>query len=74
VKPAGMIVFPAGPAAQTPVMNQACDKGVKIVIMDSPATGVRCASTLVGADHYQLGAIVGKWLVDHPTPSKESAS
>jgi ribose transport system substrate-binding protein len=69
--PSGLIVFPGGPAAQTPVMNQACDKGVKIIIMDSPATGVKCQSALVGADHRQLGAIVGKWLVEHPPSSKE---
>ncbi|SBW23406.1 hypothetical protein FDG2_3765 [Candidatus Protofrankia californiensis] len=69
--PAGFIVFPAGPAAQTPVLNQACDKGVKVVIIDSPADGVKCQVNFIGADHYQLGASVGQWLVDHPSASKE---
>jgi ribose transport system substrate-binding protein len=69
--PAGLIVFPAGPAAQTPVLNQACDQGTKIIILDSPATGVKCQASLVGANHYQLGAIVGQWLAKHPAPSKQ---
>lgn len=69
--PAGLIVFPAGPAAQTPVLNQACDQGVKVIILDSPATGVKCQASLVGANHYQLGTIVGQWLSKHPAPSKD---
>lgn len=69
--PAGLIVFPAGPAAQTPVLNDACNQDVKIVILDSPATGVKCAASLVGADHYQLGALVGQWLAQHPPASKQ---
>jgi ribose transport system substrate-binding protein len=71
LNPAGLIVFPNGPAAQTLVLNQACDKGVKVVIMDSPATGVKCQSSFVGANHYQLGVEDGKWLIAHPPSSKE---
>ncbi len=71
LQPAGLVVFPAGPAAQTPVLNQACDKGIKVIIIDSPAQGVNCQSSFVGADHRQLGELAGKWLIDHPTPSKE---
>jgi ribose transport system substrate-binding protein len=71
LNPAGLIVFPNGPAAQTPVLNQACDRDVKVIIMDSPATGVKCQSALVGADHRALGALVGKWLVEQPPASKE---
>jgi ribose transport system substrate-binding protein len=69
--PAGLIVFPNGPAAQTPILNRACDQGVKIVIMDSPAEGIKCQGSLVGADHHELGAIVGKWMVQHPPATKE---
>lgn len=69
--PAGMIIFPAGPAAQTPILNKACDQGVEVIILDSPAQGVKCQAALVGADHHQLGARVGEWLVDNPAPSKE---
>jgi ribose transport system substrate-binding protein len=71
LNPAAMIIFPAGPAAQTPILNRACDQGVKIIIMDSPATGVKCQATLVGADHERLGGIVGEWLVAHPPASRE---
>jgi ABC-type sugar transport system substrate-binding protein len=69
--PAGLIVFPAGPAAQTPVLNQACNQGVKVIILDSPATGVKCQKSLVGANHYQLGALVGQWLAEHSASSKD---
>jgi ribose transport system substrate-binding protein len=66
VHPAGLIVFPAGPAAQTPVMNQACGKGIKIVIMESPAIGLKCQSSFVGTDNYRLGQLDAKWLIAHP--------
>jgi ribose transport system substrate-binding protein len=69
--PSGLIIFPAGPAAQTPVINRACAKGVKIIIIDSPATGLKCQSSFIAADHEKLGADVGKWLVAHPPASKE---
>ena len=70
-QPAGFIVFPAGPAAQTPVLNDACDQGVKVIIIDSPADGVDCQASFIGADHYELGASVGEWLVKSPPVSKE---
>jgi ABC-type sugar transport system substrate-binding protein len=71
LKPAGLIVFPAGPAAQTPTLNRACDQGVKIIILDSPAEGVKCQSALVGMDHTETGALVGRWLAEHAQGSKE---
>jgi ribose transport system substrate-binding protein len=71
LKPAGLIVFPNGPAAQTPVLNQACDQGIKVIIMDSPANNVKCQSSFVGANHLQLGVEDGKWLIAHPPASKE---
>lgn len=71
LQPAGLIVFPGGPAAQTPVLNQACGKGIKVVIIDSPANGVKCQSSFVGANHRQLGELAGKWLIAHPPKSKE---
>src|SRR5215469_1608181 len=64
--PAGLIIFPAGPAAQTPVMNQACGKGIKIVIMESPATGLKCQASFVGTDNFRLGQLDAKWLIAHP--------
>ena len=69
--PGAVMVFPAGPAAQTPILNRACDQGVKVVILGSPAKGVKCQSTLVGQDDAEAGALVGRWLVKHPTKSKE---
>ena len=71
LQPAGVIVFPSGPAAQTPVLNQACDRDVRVIVIDSPAQGVRCQTSFVGADHRQLGELAGQWLVDHPGPSNE---
>lgn len=71
LNPAALIVFPAGPAAQTPVLNQACDKGVKVVIMESPATGVKCQSSFVGTDNAKLGEEDARWLIAHPPASKQ---
>jgi ribose transport system substrate-binding protein len=69
--PAGLIIFPAGPAAQVPVLKQACAQGVKVIIIDSPASDKTCQSSFVGADHYQLGVEDGQWLIAHPPSSKE---
>jgi ribose transport system substrate-binding protein len=66
--PAGMILFVNGPAAQTPYINQACAQHIKMILIDSPATGVKrgCQSSFIGADHYQLGVEDAKWLIAHP--------
>jgi ABC-type sugar transport system substrate-binding protein len=69
LKPAGLVVFPGGPAAQTPILNRACAQGVKIVVF-SATTGVKCQSALVGADHYKQGANLGRWLIAHPPSNK----
>lgn len=71
LNPAGLIIFPGGPAAQTPVMNQACAKGVKIVIMESPATGLKCQSDFVGTNNFKLGQEDAEWLIAHPPSSKQ---
>jgi ribose transport system substrate-binding protein len=66
--PAGMILFVNGPAAQTPFINQACVQHIKMILIDSPATGVKrgCQSSFIGANHYQLGVEDAKWLIAHP--------
>lgn len=69
--PAGLIMFPNGPAAQVPVLNQACAKGIKIIVVDSPTSGFKCQTALIGANHYQLGVEIGKWLIAHPPTSKQ---
>jgi ribose transport system substrate-binding protein len=71
--PAGLIVFPVGPAAQTPVLNKACDAGVKIVTIESSASGVTCLSTFVHPNAVALGASVAKWLIAHPPATKDVA-
>lgn len=65
--PAGMILFVNGPAAQTPFINQACAQHIKMILIDSPATGVKpgCQSSFIGADHYQLGVEDARWLIAH---------
>jgi len=66
--PAGMILFVNGPAAQTPFINQACAQHIKMILIDSPATGVKrgCQSSFIGANHYQLGVEDAKWLIAPP--------
>jgi ABC-type sugar transport system substrate-binding protein len=70
--PAGVILFPNGPAAQVPVMKQACAKDVKIIVIDSAVTGLgRCQSGFITANNNQLGVNLGKWLTEHAPSSKE---
>jgi ribose transport system substrate-binding protein len=71
--PAGLIVFPIGPAAQTPVLNKACDAGAKIVTIESSASGVTCLSTFVHPNALALGGSVAKWLIAHPSATKDIA-
>jgi ABC-type sugar transport system substrate-binding protein len=72
LNPGGLIVFPGGPAAQVPVLKQACNRGIKIIVIDNPVDGLGgCQSSYIAANHEQLGQDVGKWLVAHPPASKE---
>ncbi len=65
--PGGVIAFVNGPAAQTPTLRAACAKGIKVILIDSPATGMgSCQSSFVGSNHYQMGVDDGKWLIAHP--------
>jgi ribose transport system substrate-binding protein len=68
LQPAGMVLFVNGPAAQTPYINRACASGIKMILIDSPATGLKsgCQASFIGADHYQLGVDDGKWLIANP--------
>lgn len=70
--PAGIIVFPNGPAGQVPVLKQACAQGVKVFIIDNPVNGLgACQSGFIAANDYQLGVDDGRWLIAHPPASKE---
>jgi ribose transport system substrate-binding protein len=72
LEPGGMIVFPGGPAAQVPVLKQACAKQVELIIIDNPVSGLGdCQSGYIAADHRKLGEDVGKWLVAHAPAAKQ---
>lgn len=71
LEPAGIIVFPGGSAAQAPVLKQACEQGVKVIIIDTPVADVDCASSFIGADHLQLGIDAANWLIDNPPATTE---
>lgn len=75
LRPAGLIVFANGVAAQTPYLNRGCAQGVKVIWYDTPGTGVPCALSLIAPNHYQLGVQAGKYLIAHPPAngSKEVA-
>jgi ribose transport system substrate-binding protein len=66
LSPSGLIIFPPGAATETPTLNRACAKGIKLVIIDSPATGLKCESGFIGAPHYDMGVADAKWLIAHP--------
>lgn len=68
--PAGIIAFVNGPSAQTPTLKTGCQLGIKVMLIDSPATGMgKCLSGFVGSDHYGMGVADGKWLIAHPPAS-----
>lgn len=70
LKPAGLIVFANGVAAQTPYLNRGCAQGVKVIWYDTPGTGVTCALSLIAPNHYQLGVQAGKYLIAHPPANR----
>jgi ribose transport system substrate-binding protein len=71
LKPAGLIVFPNGVAAQTPFLNQACAQGAKVIFVDSQANGVKCDVSFETVSAYREGQLDGQWLIAHP-PSPNS--
>lgn len=67
LQPAGVIAFVNGPAAQTPTLRSGCARGIKVILIDSPATGMgSCQSSFVGSNHYEMGVLDGKWFIAHP--------
>jgi ribose transport system substrate-binding protein len=71
LKPAGIVVFPSGPVAETPYLNRACSSGVKVIVFESVATGVKCQTAFVGSNSYGLGALDAQWLVKNRPTSKD---
>jgi ABC-type sugar transport system substrate-binding protein len=72
LNPGGLIVFPNGPATQTPVLRQACASHIAIIVVDNPVNGLgSCESQYIAANNRRLGEQLGKWLVAHPPSSKE---
>jgi ABC-type sugar transport system substrate-binding protein len=69
--PSGLIIFPNGTAAQTPVLNQGCSQGVNVIFVDSSANGVKCEKSFVTVSAYEEGELDGEYLVAHP-PSPNS--
>jgi ribose transport system substrate-binding protein len=66
LKPAGILAFANGAAAQTPFLNQGCAQGVKVVFLDTAGQGVKCEASFVTAPNYQMGAADAKYLIAHP--------
>ena len=68
LKPAGLLVFANGAAAQTPFLNQGCEQGVKVIFVDTAGTGVKCQISFVTAPNKEMGAAAAEYLVEHPAP------
>jgi len=68
LKPAGLLVFANGAAAQTPFLNQGCEQGVKVIFVDTAGTGVKCQISFVTAPNKEMGAAAAKYLIEHPAP------
>jgi len=58
-----IIVCPEDPMAVTPVVGQAMDADIPVVVLDRPVIG-RQYTTLIAPDDEQLGEAVGHWLVE----------
>jgi ribose transport system substrate-binding protein len=68
LKPAGLLVFANGAAAQTPFLNQGCEQGVKVIFVDTAGSGVECEISFVTAPNKEMGAAAAKYLIEHPAP------
>jgi ribose transport system substrate-binding protein len=66
LKPAGILAFANGAAAQTPYLNHGCAEGVKVIFLDTAGNGVKCQISFVTAPNYQMGAADAKYLIGHP--------
>ena len=66
LNPAGMLVFANGAAAQAPFLNQGCDRGLKVIWVDTAGEGVRCQVSFVTAANRKMGEEAGRYLIDHP--------
>jgi ribose transport system substrate-binding protein len=66
LKPAGILAFANGAAAQTPYLNQGCAQGVKVIFLDTAGKGVKCQVSFVTAPNDQMGAADAKYLIAHP--------
>lgn len=74
-KPAGLLIFATGAAANIPILQTACDAGVKVITIDVETEGIEdCLTSHVGADNVALGVALAEWQIDHPTASKEVAT
>ena len=66
LKPAGILAFANGAAAQAPYLNKGCTQGAKVIWLDTAGTGVKCQVSYVSAPNEDMGAADGKYLVQHP--------
>jgi len=74
LKPAGIIVYPNGPATETPMVKKACAQGIKVIIINDYIVGAGngCVAATIKSNDYELGAQLGRWLIAHPpTISRE---
>jgi ribose transport system substrate-binding protein len=72
LNPAGLIVFPNGPVAQVQLLKQACEKGIKVIVLDNAVEGLgECQSSYIATDSYQLGVQLGEWLIAHTPRNKK---
>ena len=70
-KPAAIAVFSTDPTATLPVLNQACEQGIKVVVTDQEMPDLTCQAATVAADWTQMGTLLADWLKANPVPGNK---
>lgn len=58
-----LLITPASPNALIPVVNQALQQGVPVIVFNSALAGDNYTS-FIGTDEVQFGYVISKWLMD----------
>ena len=57
----GILLSPNDSAAIVPLVQQARDAGVLVIVLDSPLDPVDAADATFGTDNFKAGELIGKW-------------
>jgi ABC-type sugar transport system substrate-binding protein len=71
--PDGIAVIPYGQDAMVPVLTEADEAGIKVVILDNDVPGFANRISFIATDNKLAGATAAEWLLSQPLSSKQIA-